>query len=125
MKTYSSGNLPITSSAVSQTAAHGLGVKPNIFAATFVCVIADAGYAVGQEMSAAEYAAALSGNGSNPSLSVFSDATNIGLVGCTSLASGNLDVILQSSAAAINPTTGAGVGITASHWNIRFDAIAF
>lgn len=98
-KYFQSANQTITASG-GLTIAHGLGVKPTLIKYVLICLTAEGGYSIGNEIT--ETFHERSGYG----VSIFPDATNIG-------------VRFASTAnvfSTVNKTTGAGFDITAANW---------
>lgn len=93
----------------SLTIAHGLGAAPVITTIEFVCVAADAGYAIGDRIQRYPGAA---GIGGGSSVEVWPDATN-------------LNIRFGSLAFnAANKTTGAQTALTLTSWRAVFGAFS-
>lgn len=106
---FSSGQLTPTLGGLVQ-AAHGLGVKPRFYHAFLQCIVADAGWAVGDELSVySDRDGSTSGFG----VEIYADATNVyGRVGNTGLA------------VKFNKSTGAFQNLTVASWRIVLRARA-
>lgn len=104
---YTSANQTITA-AGALTLAHGLGAKPTLVSASLVCVIAELGYAVGDEVM---INSALNDDGSNRrGLSLVPDATTISV----RYGSGASSVVLTI----IRADTGDRAPITSANWRL-------
>jgi hypothetical protein len=112
IKSFTSTNQAIpTAASQSFTVAHGLGVTPRIFYVRAVCLVADNGYAVGDE---ANYSINSTNNG-NQQLgqgAVFANSTNVGYVSGSTMM-----IIRRSDQFSVNI-------INNSNWAIKVYAFA-
>lgn len=89
--------------------AHGLGLVPKIIRATLVCVTAELGYSIGDEVSANMTADNYT---SSFGMGLKADATNIGYI------------VATAGFGVVNFSTGAVQVITAANWTLVFRAYA-
>lgn len=91
------------------TIAHGLGVKPKLVWPVLVCITANNGFNVGDEVSCGPIFDAGSGGG----IQVVPDATNL-----------NVRFGNSNTLRVLNQSTGAGINLTNSQWRAVFRAWA-
>lgn len=111
-KKYSSGNQTITAAGL-LTLAHGLGVKPKLLQACLVCVVADIGFLVNDEvaLNMCDNGGGAAGTGQD----ITCDETNVYVRFGGAAASYKL----------LNKTTGAFIAITANtSWRLKIEAWA-
>jgi hypothetical protein len=109
---YTSAEITVTASAAIGPLAHGLGVRPAILHASYICKTTDAGFAVDDEIyiggSVADQTA-----GNSRGFSIWADATNIsGRFGAT------------ATLVVIHKTTGAPTATVAANWRLKIVAYA-
>jgi hypothetical protein len=101
---YTSGEITLTAAAAIGPLAHGLGARPPVIMASYLCKVANAGYAVDDEIYVSIAGHDQTG-GTGRGMTLWADATNI---------SGRFGTAVTNHVS--HKTTGAPTAITAASW---------
>lgn len=106
--TYFEGDVTTIALSTDHTIAHNLVTQPRMFTCHLVCTSADAGYAIGDEVSVAGL---IQPHNGNEATTLYADITNIGFM----TGSAFRGTVAQR-------TTGAATNIDIAKWDLRFRA---
>jgi hypothetical protein len=126
IKIYNSSPQSITTTGYAQSASHGLGVVPNLYSVSLVCVNSQGGYNVGDaiDMNPIISRFDVQVGAENGTFSIWADNINVGVSSYSSTPENNLAAKIGDVGLCVKGGNGIFV-ISPSDWNLQFNGIVF